>query len=199
MNDTGAARLSAGGHIRPHRPAAGDAHDLDHVVLLGFGMFFELYDLLFTAYVAPSLVKSGVLTAAPRPLRHDRGRELHRRLVHRPVHRHDPVRLPRRPLRAPGDLHLVASLVFRGQHHGGAAERRLRPQPLAARQRHRAWRRDGDHRRLFERARAQGDARPGVRGQPGDRLRLRAGRLLPRLSCSCRQRRSGSRAGAGWC
>src|SRR3974390_392430 len=34
-----------------------------YVVLLGFGMFFELYDLLFTAYVAPSLVKSGVLTA----------------------------------------------------------------------------------------------------------------------------------------
>ena len=33
------------------------------VVLLGFGMFFELYDLLFSAYVAPSLVKSGLLTA----------------------------------------------------------------------------------------------------------------------------------------
>ncbi len=33
------------------------------VVLLSFGMFFELYDLLFSAYVAPSLVKSGVLTA----------------------------------------------------------------------------------------------------------------------------------------
>jgi len=34
------------------------------IVLLGFGMFFELYDLLFSAYVAPSLVKSGVLTAS---------------------------------------------------------------------------------------------------------------------------------------
>jgi putative MFS transporter len=34
-----------------------------YIVLLGFGMFFELYDLLFSAYVAPSLVKSGVLTA----------------------------------------------------------------------------------------------------------------------------------------
>ena len=34
------------------------------VALLGFGMFFELYDLLFSAYVAPSLVKSGVLTAS---------------------------------------------------------------------------------------------------------------------------------------
>src|SRR3974390_2674537 len=36
-----------------------------YVVLLGFGMFFELYDLLFTAYVAPSLVKPGVLPAPP--------------------------------------------------------------------------------------------------------------------------------------
>src|SRR6516164_7406388 len=34
------------------------------IVLLGFGMFFELYDLLFSAYVAPSLVKSGMLTAS---------------------------------------------------------------------------------------------------------------------------------------
>jgi hypothetical protein len=33
------------------------------LVLLSFGMVFELYDLLFTADVAPSLVKSGVLTA----------------------------------------------------------------------------------------------------------------------------------------
>ena len=32
------------------------------ILLLSGGMFFELYDLLFSAYVAPSLVKSGVLT-----------------------------------------------------------------------------------------------------------------------------------------
>ena len=62
MNDSGAPPPRRR-HLGPHRPAAGDAHDLDHLVLLGFGMFFELYDLLFTAYVAPSLVKSGVLTA----------------------------------------------------------------------------------------------------------------------------------------
>lgn len=33
-----------------------------YVILLGFGFFFELYDLLFSAYIAPGLVKSGVLT-----------------------------------------------------------------------------------------------------------------------------------------
>ena len=33
------------------------------VALLGVGFFFELYDLLFTGYVAPGLVKAGILTA----------------------------------------------------------------------------------------------------------------------------------------
>ena len=33
------------------------------VALLGLGFFFELYDLLFTGYVAPGLVKAGLLTA----------------------------------------------------------------------------------------------------------------------------------------
>ena len=32
------------------------------VILLSFGLFFELYDLLFTAYVAPALVSSGILS-----------------------------------------------------------------------------------------------------------------------------------------
>jgi putative MFS transporter len=33
------------------------------IVLLSLGFFFELYDLLFTGYVAPGLVKSGILTS----------------------------------------------------------------------------------------------------------------------------------------
>lgn len=32
------------------------------ILLLSAGMFFELYDLLFSGYIAPSLVKAGVLT-----------------------------------------------------------------------------------------------------------------------------------------
>ncbi len=32
------------------------------ILLLSAGMFFELYDLLFTAYIAPTLVKTGLLT-----------------------------------------------------------------------------------------------------------------------------------------
>jgi putative MFS transporter len=68
MNDSGAAGLSAGAiSARIDRlPATRTIWTL--VALLGFGMFFELYDLLFSAYVAPSLVKSGVLTAQTRGL-----------------------------------------------------------------------------------------------------------------------------------
>jgi MFS transporter, putative metabolite:H+ symporter len=63
MNDSGAAPVSAGSiSARIDRlPATRTIWTI--IVLLGFGMFFELYDLLFSAYVAPSLVKSGLLTA----------------------------------------------------------------------------------------------------------------------------------------
>ena len=35
------------------------------ILLLSFGMFFELYDLLFSGYIAPSLVKTGLFTQTP--------------------------------------------------------------------------------------------------------------------------------------
>ncbi|MBB5464419.1 putative MFS transporter [Paraburkholderia sp. CI2] len=38
------------------------------VVLLSLGFFFELYDLLYSGYIAPGLVKSGMLTATTRGL-----------------------------------------------------------------------------------------------------------------------------------
>jgi MFS transporter, putative metabolite:H+ symporter len=63
MNDGGGARLSAGSISARIDRLPATRTIWTYIVLLGFGMFFELYDLLFTAYVAPSLVKSGVLTA----------------------------------------------------------------------------------------------------------------------------------------
>ena len=184
----------------PHRPAAGDAHDLDdrRAARLRHVLRALRPPVLGLCRAEPGQI-GRVDRHDRRPLRHDRGRELHRRPVHRPLYRYNSLRLSRRPVRPPGDLHLVAYLVLGSEHHGGAAERRRRPQFLAPRLRNRPRRRDGDHRRLSERARAQGNSRARLRGQPGDRLHLRSGRLVPRLYARCRRRRSGSRAGAGWC
>jgi putative MFS transporter len=33
-----------------------------YIVILSFGFFFELYDILFSAYVAPGLIKAGIIT-----------------------------------------------------------------------------------------------------------------------------------------
>jgi MFS transporter, putative metabolite:H+ symporter len=63
MNATGAARMTAGAISARIDRLPATRTIWTYLVLLGFGMFFELYDLLFTAYVAPSLVKSGVLAA----------------------------------------------------------------------------------------------------------------------------------------
>ncbi|GJH24765.1 MFS transporter [Caballeronia novacaledonica] len=67
----------AAGHALSNAPAiadtAGISARLDRlpatraiwklIFLLSLGFFFELYDLLFTGYIAPGLVKSGILTA----------------------------------------------------------------------------------------------------------------------------------------
>ena len=63
MNDSGGAVVTAGAISARIDRLPATRTIWTYIVLLGFGMFFELYDLLFTAYVAPSLVKSGVLTA----------------------------------------------------------------------------------------------------------------------------------------
>jgi putative MFS transporter len=63
MNDIGEARVSDGSISSRIDRLPATRTIWTYIALLGFGMFFELYDLLFSAYVAPSLVKSGVLKA----------------------------------------------------------------------------------------------------------------------------------------
>ena len=62
MNDSGAAGLTAGAISARIDRLPATRTIWTSILLLSFGMFFELYDLLFSAYIAPSLVKSGVLT-----------------------------------------------------------------------------------------------------------------------------------------
>lgn len=65
---SGAASLDAGTiSARPERlPATRSIWML--VVLLSPGLFFELYDLLYSGYIAPGLVKSGMLSVTPHGL-----------------------------------------------------------------------------------------------------------------------------------
>ena len=163
------------------------------IVLLGFGMFFELYDLLFSAYVAPSLVKSGVLTAQTRGLFGATGVASFIAALFTGFFIGTLLcgfladRFGRRAI-------FTWSLLWysAAEYHGGAADRRGRPQPVAAGLRRRPRRRDRHHRRLLKRACAQGHSRPRLRRQPGDRLRLRAGRLVPRLAAGA-DRAAGAR------
>ena len=122
MNDSGAAGLSAGTiSARIDRlPATRTIWTI--VALLGFGMFFEFYDLLFSAYVAPSLVKSGVLTATTTGLFGTAGVASFIAALFTGLFIGTLLCgfLADR-LRPPGDLHLVAALVFGRQRHGGAS------------------------------------------------------------------------------
>ena len=60
------------------------------VVLLSLGFFFELYDLLYSGYVAPGMVKSGILTSTTVGLFGMTGvASFHRVAVPRAFHRHD--------------------------------------------------------------------------------------------------------------
>ena len=182
MNDSGAAALSPGTiSARIDRlPATRTIWMI--VVLLGFGMFFEFYDLLFSAYVAPSLVKSGVLTATTTGLFGTAGVASFIAALFTGLFIGTLLcgfladRFGRRAIFTWSLLWYSAANVMVALQHDAAGINFWR---LICGD----WprRRDGDHRRLFERACAQGPARARVRHQPGDWLRRRAGRLVPCL------------------
>ena len=169
-------------------------------MLLGFGMFFELYDLLFSAYVAPSLVKSGVLTATTAGLFGTTGVASFIAALFTGLFIGTILcgfladRFGRRAIFTWSLLWYSAANVMVALQNDAAGLN--------------LWRlisgvglgvemvTIGAY--LSELA-PKGHARARLRRQPGDRLRLRAGRLVPRLSARAERAAWGSRAGAGWC
>ena len=113
-----------------------------------------------------------------RLLRHRRVRRCDLRRI---VRRNVLPGLPRRPLRPPRDLHLGAAWLHRGIGDHGVPEFLRRRAAVALPRRHRHRRRDHHHRCLHHRARAELDAGPRVRGQPGRDVHCRADRGVPRL------------------
>ena len=93
------------------------------VGLLSLGGFFEFYDLFFTGYVAPGLMREHILTPTTPGLFGTTGiagfiAALFSGLFVGTM----AFRLRRRPLRPPHHLHLLPALVQRRLRHHGAAD-----------------------------------------------------------------------------
>ena len=170
------------------------------ILLLSAGMFFELYDLLFTAYIAPTPGQVRSFDADDLEfLWPDRRRGLHRGAVLRPVHRHDRLRLLRRPFGRRRVFVFSLHLVHAGQRHGRVAEDAFGLN---------LWRFISGLGLGVEivtiGAYISAKWRPSIcaaRPSPVRRRSVSAAcqSFRSSLICSCPQRRSGSPAGAGWC
>ncbi|KGD31658.1 hypothetical protein DP59_5885 [Burkholderia pseudomallei] len=128
-----------------------------------------------------------------RAVRHDGRRELHRRAVRGALHRHDRVRLSRRPLRPPRGVYVVAAVVHGRERRDGVPGYRRGPQFLALRRRAGARRRNGDDRHISLGVGPETDSRPRVRVRAGGRLRRGArggaARVSAGAACAVRPRR----------
>jgi len=87
-------------------------------ILVSIGGWFEFYDLFFTAYVGPGLVKSGIYRRRPRVSLDFRSRIICRRVVRRLVYWDRAVFGTRGSLRSPKDIYRIVVVVFgRHLHH----------------------------------------------------------------------------------
>ena len=170
------------------------------VALLSLGGFFEFYDLFFTGYIAPGLVRSGILTASTRGLFGTTGVASFVAAMFSGLFLGTALfgfvadRFGRRTI-------FTFSLLWytRRQRDDGVSERRVRTEPVALHLRHRRGRGTGHHRHLSIGTRPQGIARPRLRLQPDHSVLLGAGGGVTRMAAGAANRRSAWTAGVGWC
>ena len=132
-------------HVRARRSGAGCRHDFRaprplarhafHLEARGSAeprlLLRTLRSALHRLRRAGSRQKRAADGYDPWPVRHDRCRELYRRVVRRPLYRHHRVRLSCRPLRPPRSLHVFAAVVHRRQRRDGFPGERYGSQLLA--------------------------------------------------------------------
>jgi hypothetical protein len=91
------------------------------VFLISLGGFFEVYDLIFTGYIAPGMAKSGLLKTTTTAFF---GLQGYCRDVRGAVRRNIWLRLVAGSLRTPPGFHFLPALVFGGfGHYGFSAHR----------------------------------------------------------------------------
>ena len=169
------------------------------VILLSLGGFFEFYDLLFTGYIAPGLVRSGILTPTTPGLFGNNGIAsfvaafFAGLFIGTLLFGFAADRLGRRTI-----FTVSLSLVLGGERRHGVPERRLRIESLAVHYRPRRRRRARHHRHLSRRAGAEGLSRTRLRDQPDGAVRRRSRGRLSRLAIGADSAFRDSMAGAGW-
>ena len=171
------------------------------VLLISLGGFFEVYDLVFTGYIAPGMAKSGLFAATTATFFGFKGIGAFIATTFAGLFVGTFFfGFLSRPLRPPQGVHRLAAVVFDRLGHHGVPDHHRRRAAVALHRRHRRRHRDRHDRRLHHRdwCRTHMRGRAIAFNQAVHVLR-RADRRAAVVLSWCRPRCWASTAGAGWC